>query len=174
MGRRRYLAHKLKLDRDWRGPCSSAWWRVKGKVSVNDFVPKSNVRWHARVEDDRWQSTTHMMGKGYWVWLIPVAPDNTSVGIVTSEAIHPINTYGLNYEQALEWLRKHEPVVAQALEGHELMDFLKLKRYSHTATQLEQSPILDDLRERCPIAHTDRYGGAWLPRQRELQSSSVR
>ncbi|MBA3948547.1 MAG: tryptophan 7-halogenase [Acidobacteria bacterium] len=136
MGRRRYLAHKLKLDRDWRGPCSSAWWRVKGKVSVNDFVPKSNARWHARIEDDRWQSTTHMMGKGYWVWLIPVAPDNTSVGIVSSEAIHPINTYGLNYEQALEWLRTHEPVVAQALEGHELMDFLKLKRYSHTATQL--------------------------------------
>ena len=24
-------------------------------------------------------------------------------------------------------------------------------------------PIMADLRERCPIAHTDRYGGAWLP-----------
>lgn len=24
-------------------------------------------------------------------------------------------------------------------------------------------PIWDDLRARCPIAHTDRYGGAWLP-----------
>ncbi|HVW80028.1 MAG TPA: cytochrome P450 [Mycobacteriales bacterium] len=24
-------------------------------------------------------------------------------------------------------------------------------------------PILEDLRERCPIAHTDRFGGAWLP-----------
>ncbi len=24
-------------------------------------------------------------------------------------------------------------------------------------------PIWDDLRERCPIAHTDRYGGGWLP-----------
>jgi cytochrome P450 len=24
-------------------------------------------------------------------------------------------------------------------------------------------PIIDDLRERCPVAHTDRYGGAWLP-----------
>ncbi len=24
-------------------------------------------------------------------------------------------------------------------------------------------PILDDLRERCPIAHTGRFGGAWLP-----------
>jgi cytochrome P450 len=24
-------------------------------------------------------------------------------------------------------------------------------------------PIWDDLRKRCPVAHTDRYGGAWLP-----------
>src|SRR5690606_33060845 len=24
-------------------------------------------------------------------------------------------------------------------------------------------PIIDDLRERCPVAHTDGYGGAWLP-----------
>jgi cytochrome P450 len=24
-------------------------------------------------------------------------------------------------------------------------------------------PILDDLRQRCPIAHTNRFGGAWLP-----------
>ena len=23
-------------------------------------------------------------------------------------------------------------------------------------------PILDDLRSRCPIAHTDRFGGGWL------------
>jgi len=28
-------------------------------------------------------------------------------------------------------------------------------------------PIWDDLRERCPIAHTDRYGGAWLPTRHE-------
>jgi len=135
MGRRRYIAHKLKLDRGWRGPCSSAWWRIKGKVSVNDFVPESNRRWHDRIQDDRWQSTTHMMGKGYWVWLIPLWPDNTSVGIVTHESIHPISTYGLNYEQSLEWLRKHEPLVWKAMEGRELMDFLKLKRYSHKATQ---------------------------------------
>jgi cytochrome P450 len=24
-------------------------------------------------------------------------------------------------------------------------------------------PILDDLRQRCPVAHTDRFGGGWLP-----------
>src|SRR5665811_752952 len=24
-------------------------------------------------------------------------------------------------------------------------------------------PIWEDLRQRCPVAHTDRYGGAWFP-----------
>jgi cytochrome P450 len=28
-------------------------------------------------------------------------------------------------------------------------------------------PIIDDLRERCPVAHTDRYGGGWLPTRHE-------
>src|SRR5581483_4974718 len=28
-------------------------------------------------------------------------------------------------------------------------------------------PIQDELRERCPIAHTDRFGGAWLPTRYE-------
>ncbi|MFG1943891.1 cytochrome P450 [Nonomuraea sp. NPDC048826] len=28
-------------------------------------------------------------------------------------------------------------------------------------------PILDDLRQRCPIAHTDRFGGGWLPTRYE-------
>src|SRR4051812_25457167 len=28
-------------------------------------------------------------------------------------------------------------------------------------------PILDELRDRCPIAHTDRFGGGWLPTKYE-------
>jgi cytochrome P450 len=28
-------------------------------------------------------------------------------------------------------------------------------------------PILDDLRQRCPIAHTDRFGGGWMPTRHE-------
>jgi cytochrome P450 len=31
-------------------------------------------------------------------------------------------------------------------------------------------PIWEDLRQRCPVAHTDRYGGAWLPVTHETVS----
>jgi cytochrome P450 len=37
--------------------------------------------------------------------------------------------------------------------------------FDHTDPTWVQDPypIYDDLRGRCPVAHTDRYGGAWLP-----------
>ncbi len=37
--------------------------------------------------------------------------------------------------------------------------------FDHTDSKWVQDPypIWEDLRERCPVAHTERYGGAWLP-----------
>jgi cytochrome P450 len=37
--------------------------------------------------------------------------------------------------------------------------------WDHTAEEwaADPFPIMEDLRERCPVAHTDRYGGGWLP-----------
>jgi len=37
--------------------------------------------------------------------------------------------------------------------------------WDHTDAQWVQDPypIWEDLRSRCPVAHTDRYGGAWFP-----------
>lgn len=45
--------------------------------------------------------------------------------------------------------------------------------FDHTATQWVKDPypIWEDLRSRCPVAHTDRYGGAWLPVRHEDVSS---
>jgi flavin-dependent dehydrogenase len=135
MGRRRMLQRKLDLTRKSAGCFNSTWWRVRGKVSVGNFVPRSNEAWHTRVKDDRWQSTNHLMGRGYWVWLIPLAPDNTSIGIVTDDSIHPFDTYN-SYEKSLAWLRKHEPVVADALQGHEVIDFQGLKNYSYSSQKV--------------------------------------
>jgi cytochrome P450 len=45
--------------------------------------------------------------------------------------------------------------------------------FDHTddAYAADPFPIWDDLRARCPVAHTDRYGGAWLPVRHEDVSS---
>jgi cytochrome P450 len=41
--------------------------------------------------------------------------------------------------------------------------------WDHTDPQWVQDPypIWEDLRERCPVAHTDRYGGGWFPATHE-------
>ena len=41
--------------------------------------------------------------------------------------------------------------------------------FDHTdpAWVADPFPIWDDLRPRCPVAHSDRYGGTWLPVRHE-------
>ena len=41
--------------------------------------------------------------------------------------------------------------------------------FDHTDPQwvADPYPIWEELREKCPVAHTDRYGGAWLPVTRD-------
>jgi cytochrome P450 len=41
--------------------------------------------------------------------------------------------------------------------------------FDHTADEwvADPYPIIDDLRERCPVARTERYGGGWLPTRHE-------
>lgn len=135
MGRRRYIQNKLNLAKENDGTFNSAWWRIKGKLRIGDFVSPGNTAFHGRVKEDRWHSTNHLMGTGYWVWLIPLAPDNTSVGIVATEELHPFANYN-TYEKALAWLEEHEPLVARGLADYPRLDFLKLKNYSYTSRQV--------------------------------------
>ncbi|MGH9235004.1 MAG: cytochrome P450 [Acidimicrobiales bacterium] len=41
--------------------------------------------------------------------------------------------------------------------------------FDHTVDEWANDPypLIEDLRQRCPVAHTDRYGGAWLPTRHE-------
>jgi flavin-dependent dehydrogenase len=135
-GRGQILQRKLKLKRKREKNCSSAWFRYEGRVDIGDLVSSELESWHDRVpEKNRYYSTNHLMGEGYWVWLIPLGAGNTSVGIVTDDQIHPFNTYK-TYELSMQWLRKHEPVLAEHLADLKPMDFLGLRRYSYSSSQV--------------------------------------
>jgi hypothetical protein len=72
------------------------------------------------------------MGRGYWVWLIPLGSGSTSVGIVADGDIHPFARIN-RLERAIEWLREFEPQCADVVEAHagEVEDFLALRHYAH-------------------------------------------
>ena len=66
---------------------------------------------------ERWLSTNHLMGKGYWVWLIPLGSGSTSIGIVADDDLHPYARIN-RFERAMDWLREFEPQCAAVVEAH--------------------------------------------------------
>ncbi|MGH3732053.1 MAG: cytochrome P450 [Acidimicrobiales bacterium] len=53
----------------------------------------------------------------------------------------------------------------------EVVDFATDWDHTDPAWVNDPYPIWEDLRERCPVAHTDRYAGGWFPTTHEMVSS---
>jgi cytochrome P450 len=53
----------------------------------------------------------------------------------------------------------------------EVVDFATDWDHTDPAWVNDPYPIWQDLRERCPVAHTDRYAGGWFPTTHEMVSS---
>ena len=140
-GRRQLLHRQHHPLGERNGRCSAVWFRVPGWIDVDDFVPKTHIDWHERgspehprgIRFGRLNSTTHLCGEGYWVWLIALPDEVMSVGIVAQEDLVPFTSFG-TAERALEWLIDNEPVLAAALAGREMLDFRGMRRYSYPAT----------------------------------------
>lgn len=135
-GRSSPLKANLGLARQNNHNCNAVWFRVAGKICVDDWSGSAN--WRARCVDlngKRWLSTNHLMGPGYWVWIIPLASGITSLGIVADPKLHPPHSMG-SFDLALQWLEQHQPRCAGAVRGRNLLDFRILRNYSHDCQQV--------------------------------------
>ena len=135
-GRHGLLRRKLGLNSRVGHGANASWWRVNERLKVDDW--STDAAWRGRVRaGDRWLSTNHLMGRGYWVWLIPLASGSTSVGIVADDAIHPGGRIS-RFDGAVEWLREFEPQCADVVEGSRqaLEDFLALRHFAHGCRQV--------------------------------------
>lgn len=130
-GRAGLIRHQLGLSQSVTHQANACWFRVKARVCVDDWSDDSE--WRARVPSGlRWLSTNHLMGRGYWVWLIPLGSGSTSFGIVGDADLHPFSRLN-RYERALDWLREYEPQCATIVEAHadRIEDFLALRHYAY-------------------------------------------
>jgi flavin-dependent dehydrogenase len=136
-GRASLLKKKLGLAKKNDHDANAVWWRYDQRVTVDDWSDDRNWQEHTGGRRQRWLSTVHLMGAGYWVWLIPLASGSHSIGIVADAKLHPFGTMS-TYAKAMAWLRKHEPQCADRLEGRDsqLQDFLALKDFSYDCKQL--------------------------------------
>ena len=107
------------------------------------MTPNGNRAWtssavpHGNPGGERYLSTNHLMGHGYWVWLIPLASGSTSIGIVADADIHPHAEFN-TLDRALEWLRIHEPQCAAAIDEHrdDVQDFRIMRDYAYGCKQV--------------------------------------
>lgn len=136
MSRRRLIQKKLGLGTETGIRHAASWFRVAGRVDVSDLVPATERRWHARdIDKNRYLSTVHLVGEGYWVWIIPLISDHTSIGIVADMDTHPYETFE-DQESALAWLDEHEPVLGAHLRTRTLVDWGGVRDYSYATRQV--------------------------------------
>lgn len=133
-GRAFLLKRKLNLWKDVDHHVNSAWFRVGGGlVDIEDWG-SHDAEWMGRMERPgiRKHSTNHLTGEGYWVWLIPLASEAHSIGVVADPRFHPFERFQ-DFDGVLDWLREHEPQLARAVEERrdKVQDFLKLEDFSH-------------------------------------------
>lgn len=135
-GRAGLLKRKLGLAQDNAHDANAVWWRVEGLIDPNGWSQDSS--WLQRcTPPDRWRSTNHMCGPGYWFWLIPLSSGAHSLGIVCDASMHPLDTMN-THDKAMTWLRTHQPQVAATLDkaDYRLQDFLFLRNFSYGCKQV--------------------------------------
>jgi len=139
-GRRAILRHQLGLTREVAHDPNAAWFRVDTVVDVETFSDHPGWRERAATGHPRYLSTNHIMGRGYWVWLIPLSSGSTSIGIVTDPTHQSLDQF-TTFDKAMDWLDAHEPLVANAVRdalagGASLQDYKVMKHFSHGSKQV--------------------------------------
>jgi flavin-dependent dehydrogenase len=135
-GRAGLVKRKLGLAQPNAHDANAVWWRVDGHLDPDDW--SGDADWLARcTPPDRWRSTNHLCGPGYWAWMIPLASNAHSIGIVCDGAMHPLETMN-THAKATAWLHEHQPRLARALAapGHDVQDFMFLRHFSYGCAQL--------------------------------------
>jgi flavin-dependent dehydrogenase len=128
------VKRSLGISRSCEHKISSAWFRLDKAIAVDDWSPSQD--WQERCNRPRFYSTNHLMGSGYWVWIIPLVDDRTSIGLVADPEIHPFSSYG-NFEKFCDWLGKYQPTLGEevAAAADTLMDFRFCKNLSQDTEQ---------------------------------------
>jgi flavin-dependent dehydrogenase len=145
-GRRGMIKKKLGLRQAVSHDCNAVWLRLGEMIWMDRLIEDEETmpsesaiaEWTGRVPNgQRWRSTNHLMGRGYWAWLIPLASGSISVGVVADPKHVPFQDIH-TFEKLLSWLAVHEPELARAVHKRRdtLQDFHVLKHYAHGCKQV--------------------------------------
>jgi flavin-dependent dehydrogenase len=135
-GRAGLLKRQLGLAETNDHDANAVWFRIGRRIDVDDW--SDDADWLARCDPpQRWLSTNHLVGDGYWAWLIPLASGSHSVGIVADAKAHPLESMN-TFEKAMTWLERHQPQLFRDLQGKRelLQDFAFFRNFSYGCRQV--------------------------------------
>lgn len=130
------LKRSLNMSKPSRHQMCAAWFRLGAAIDVDDW--SESASWRARCnQSPRRLSTNHLMGSGYWAWIIPLVGDRTSVGLVADPDIHPLSSFN-SFDNFQNWMSLFEPQLASHVANAKdtLMDFKLLKNLSQESKQV--------------------------------------
>jgi len=134
-GRQGLLKKTLDYQKTNEHKGNAVWFRVDKRIEVDSW--SKNEQWHEQCSPpkNRWLSTNHLMGPGYWVWIIPLYENITSIGIVMDDQTEQVAGFD-TIEQTMDWLATNQPLCANAIGSAKIMDFIKIRDYSYDCKQV--------------------------------------
>jgi flavin-dependent dehydrogenase len=136
-GRASILKRQLGLAADCGHHINAAWFRLADGLDLEQWGAQDQA-WMARMSRPgiRQFSTNHLLGEGYWVWLIPLSTGPISIGVCADPRFHPFEQIS-TFDRLLEWLREHEPQLAASVEHRleDVEDFLRVEDFAYGVQQ---------------------------------------
>jgi flavin-dependent dehydrogenase len=183
-GRRNLLRNKLGLGTETGHHINAAWFRLGGGLDYEDWV--TDEEWLAREPQlgIRSYATTHLVGEGYWLWLIRLASGPISIGVCADPRFHPFDQIN-TFDGMLSWMETHEPQLADEVKGRreQVEDFLVIEDFSYASSQIfsmdrwtltgEAAGFIDALYSPGSdfIAYCNSFGGDLI--KRELDGEDI-
>jgi len=92
----------------------AAWVRVEGDLDVGTWSSRPSYATETRPGFRRF-STNHLMGAGYWIWIIPLPSGVTSVGVVADP--RHVDFRPRDYPELHAWIAERDPRLAAELSA---------------------------------------------------------
>ena len=134
-GRQALIKNKLGLAQENKHKGNALWFRIDRQIKLDEW--SDNTQWQDRTKEPntRWLSTNHLMGPGYWVWVIPLDNGATSIGVVMDDTAFAAGDFS-TVDTAKAWLAENQPHCAKAIEGAPVLAYVVINDYSHSCKQL--------------------------------------
>ena len=136
-GRNRFLAKKLGLVVKPQGQRDCFWFRLADfdrsiLTNLNALGPKPPALGEP-YHYDRYYTTHHFMGRGNWIWMIPLRAEDDSelisIGLVSHPDVYEHDVRSV--DDFLEHVSKVHPVVTDLVKSGRVVDTNLLRRYHY-------------------------------------------